>query len=313
MATYNAKIPERVSARTVFEAVNEEAVGGMEGIIVSAHGDHRTGEVFSVEHDVVFKACVRWEEIVERIGSGSLVGRLNIENEGVEIVLSRMARKVRENDATVPEFNSYEVMMTLRDYPAIKDEARILADYEGWKIAPLSGFAERAHTVIYGETKDVCFRYLLRVDAVADFLAVLREKLSGIPKRIYGEVQEREAFREFEVDLERHGFRGNYSVYPDWPVPTLSNYPRGDYVRFCDAIDARRKSVFVSVGRGYVAYRASDGRITRSLRGNHFEIYGTKTGRSLCIGFEQYDDGDIPVRQFSRGIRKRLKGLGVVI
>jgi hypothetical protein len=146
-------------------------------------------------------------------------------------------------------------------------------------------------------------------------LAFLRKLGLGENQNLaaYGEVQEKVEFKRFSVDLKRFGFRGFYSVYPQWPIHSSTNYHADAYGRFCAMVDLGSPGVSGSVGKRYCSFRCQDGRNTRTLALNLFDIYRTKTRRSLTVSFEQYADEDPPVRAFSGGVRKRLAALGMKI
>lgn len=120
-------------------------------------------------------------------------------------------------------------------------------------------------------------------------------------------------FANFTIDLARYGFRGLYSVYPEWPVHGVTNYPNEACSRFCSLVDSKDSRVLASIGRRHCAFRCQDGRITRTLEGNRFDVCRTKTRRSVTVSFDQYSDEEPPVRSFSGGVRARLAGLGVKI
>ena len=92
-------------------------------------------------------------------------------------------------------------------------------------------------TQSHGGTKDVLMGYRIHASRVPAFMRRL-----GLGKRngvgAYGEVQEREEITNFSVDLARYGFRGLYSVYPEWPIPGVTNYSSEASNRFCALIDA---------------------------------------------------------------------------
>lgn len=312
MAQYYSAIPNSVSAKQVFECINREVVGGMDGIIVEAHGDERMADYFSVEKDIVYKACTDPEEILEKVEAGSLVGRLVLQSKEWSVSLCRNLSKQAEDDLSIPEFTFYTVGVTLISYPYMKDDRKIMMEYQKW-LDPLEACEGNSTTGSYGKTIDVILNYRLPRDRILRFIKLLFLKTSGSFEAACGQIQERARMRNVQLDLARYGFRGLYSVFPDWPVASVSNFGLSKYEQFCAAIDSAPRGVFVSIGRCYLSYGAKDGRITRTLGGNRFQIYNTKTRRSVSVGFEQYSNEDVPVRLFSGKIRAKLKTLDISI
>lgn len=310
MATYHAKIPSGVSASQVFDAVSAEVVGAMDGISVSAHGDERIGEYFSVSDDEVFKACADTREVLQKLCDGSSVGYLCVSGDGWSVQLCRHYTKIVVDDCTVPSRDYYSVIVTLIGSPCFGDDAAVQQEYTRW-LAPLEE-ADTANRITrsYGVTKDVWMSYRIRSSQVPAFMRRLGVgDRSGV--EAYGEVQETGKITSFSLDLDRYGFRGLYSVYPEWPFPGVTNYSSEACGRFCALIDAHGSGVLASLGRRHCAFRCRDGRSTRTLEGNRFDVYRTKTRRSLTVSFDQYADEDPPVRTFSGGVRTRLAVLGV--
>ena len=312
MATYHATIPSEIPAKNVFDAVNAEVAAAMDGIAVCASGDERMSEFFSLADDEVFKACTDPRDILEKLTDGGSFGWICIDHGQWNVRLSRHFPKRVEDDRSVPVRDHYDACVTLKSYPHFNNEEQKLADHESWH-GPLEPpiWGNRV-SEFWGTTKDLLMSYRIRTANVVDFLAKL-----GIGKdgslETYGEVQEKVAFEPSQIDLKQFGFRGLYSVYPEWPTPSSTNYPSDAYERFCALVDSGGPGVLASVGKRYCSFRCQDGKHTRTLALNKFDVHRTKTKRSLSISFEQYADEDPPVRAFSGGVRKRLAALGMKI
>ncbi len=312
MATYYATIPSDVSAKQVFDAVSAEVTNAMDGLCVAAQGDERMGEYFSTTDDEVFKACTNSKEILDKISDGAAIGTLCVNSGGWTVRLCRQFPRLVVDDSKVPFRDHYSVTVTLIGPDCFWDTAAIQQEYTKW-LVPLEA-ADRANRVtrIHGATKDVSMAYRLHASQLPIFMRRL-----GLGERneveAYGEVQEKGQFTNFSVDLVRYGFRGLYSVYPEWPIHGITNYPNKACTRFCTLVDAHDSRVLASIGRRHCAFRCKDGRKTRTLEGNRFDVYRTRTRRSLTVSFDQYADEDPPVRAFSGGVRARLAELRVRI
>jgi len=311
MATYYAKIPSDVSAKQVFDAVSAEVVTAMDGIVVAAHGDERMGDFFSPAADEVFKACIDRREIFQKLADGSSLGMLCINRRDWSVHINRTFTKTVEDDRTVPNRDHYSVRVNLKSYPHIGNDARKMTDYATW-LDPLEPLTGNRVSESWGITKDLNMFFRVRP---SDLVPLLRKL--GLPDgrdvEAFGDVQERVKLTMFTVDFSRFGFRGLYSVYSEWPVNSSTNYPNDAYVRFCGIVDSKNSGVRASVGRRNCAFQCKDGRTTRTLDGNQFDVYRTKTRRTVTVSFEQYADNDPPVRMFSSGVRKRLAALGAAI
>ena len=312
MATYYARIPSDVSAKLVYDAVSAEVIKAMDGISVAAQGDERMGKYFSLADDEVFKACTDSEEILQKICDGASFGTLCVSGDGWNVRLCRRYPRLVVDDCTVPTREHYSVTVKLIAHPSFGDDAAIMREYARWLDPLETPDTANQITQSHGETKDVLMGYRIRASHVP---ALMRRLGLGRGNGVgaYGEVQETEKIRNFSVDLARYGFRGLYSVYPEWPVPGVTNYSSEASNRFCALIDANDNGVLASVGRRHCAFRCKDGRSTRTLEGNRFDVYLTKTRRSLTVSFDQYADEDPPVRAFSGGVRARLAGIGLKI
>jgi hypothetical protein len=312
MASYRATIPAEIPAKQVFDAVNGEVAAAMNGIVVTAAGDERMADFFSIAQDEVFKACTDPREILDKLSDGASLGRLCVDHRQWNVRLSRHFPKQVEDDCSIPLRDHYSVTVTLKSYPHIINEARKLADHASW-LAPLEPpmWGNRV-CENWGSTTDLLMLYRI---PIPDVLAFLRKLGLGENQNLeaYGEVQEKVEFKRFSVDLKRFGFRGCYSVYPEWPIHSSTNYRADAYGRFCTLVDSGSPGVLGSVGKRYCSFRCQDGRNTRTLALNQFDIYRTKTRRSLTVSFEQYADEDPPVGAFSGGVRKRLAALGMKI
>ena len=154
--------------------------------------------------------------------------------------------------------------------------------------------------------------YRIRASRVPEFLRYL-----GLnePNRVqaHGEVRELGNITPYPLELSSYGFRSLYSVYPEWPIAGVTNYQGPACARFCELVDVPDSGVLVSVGRRHCAFRCKAGGCTRTLAGNQFDVYCTKTRRSLRVSFDRYADEDPPVREFSGGVRSRLAQLGMKI
>lgn len=310
MATYHSIIPSGVLAKQVFDAVGEEVICAMDGICAVAWGDERMGEYFSITEDEVFKACTDSKEILQKICDGASVGTLIVGGDGWSIRLCRRYPRIVPDDSTIPCWEHYSVTVALIGHPSFGDDAAIKEEYARWLDLLEEPDSTNRITQSYGATKDVLMGYRIRASQLPAFMRRL-----GLGERngdvAYGEVQEMERFTSFSVDLARYGFQGLYSVYPEWPIHGVTNYPSEACTRFCALIDAHDSGVLASVGRRHCAFRCKDGRSTRTLEGNRFDVYRTKTRRCLTVSFDQYADDDPPVRAFSGGVRNRLAALGV--
>jgi len=312
MATYYATIPSDVSAKLVFDAVSAEVISAMDGVCVAVQGDERMGEYFSTTDDEVFKACTNPKEILQKICDGGSIGTLCVSGGGWSVRISKQFPRLVVDDSKVPCRDHYSVTVTLIAPDCFRDDAAIQQEYTRW-LVPLET-PDRANRVsrIHGVTKDVAMGYRIRASLLPAFMSRL-----GLGERneveAYGEVQEKGQLTNFSVDLARYGFRGLYSVYPEWPIHGITNYPNEACTRFCSLVDSHDSRVLASIGRRHCAFRCKDGRSTRTLEGNRFDVYRTKTRRSVTVSFDQYADEDPPVRAFSGGVRARLAGLRVKI
>jgi hypothetical protein len=315
MAEYFAVIPKTVSTQSVFDAINREVVGGMDGIIVVAHGNEKMGNYFSMDKDLVYKACIEQREILDKINSNRKIGWLSVLFPNFQIYVSRGFNKIIEDDISNPDVDYYNVSITLLNYPSKNDKNQINADYQSW-LGPLELIPGNRSVGLLGAScdisKNMAFMYKVKCIDFPDWMTALIAK-SARDVQMHGEVQETKGFCKFEIDLKRYCFRGSYSVYPEWINPSVSNYPLTFVNRFSSAVDSAGSDCRISVGRKYVSYNSADGRKTRTLGGNHFNIYNTKTRRSVWVGFEQYSDDDIPVRLFSSAVRIKLKELDIKI
>jgi hypothetical protein len=312
MAKYYANIPEGVLTKEIFEAVSAEVVTSMDGIVVDAHGDERMGDFFCPKTEEIFKACISPREIYEKLSDGAALGRLCLSRGSLEVLVSRSFSKLVEDDCAVPVRDHYSVGVKLRSYPYMGNDERKKADYESWLSRfPLQSVDGDKVCESWGVTKHLCMNYQVSVPELLTFVGKLGLPESG-ELQAYGDIQERGKLTPFSVDLARYGFRGLYSVYSEWPVRWSTNFPDDSYVRFCGVLDSS-SGVFLSVGRRYCAFRCTDGRSTRTLAMNQFDIYPTKTRKRITVGFDQYADEDPPVGAFSGGVRKRLANFGVKI
>lgn len=288
----------------------------MDGIAVAVHGDERMGEFFSLSEDEVFRACIDPRDIVARICDGASVGFLSIRSGDRSVRVSRTFPSLEVADGSRPRCESYSVMVTLVGYQDFADDERIHSEYENWLDLFDHGIGRNRFCRSYGESKDIMLEYQLRPENVEPLLRRLRVGLDASVE-VHGDIQELQEFKPAGFDLAgcslRFGFRGLYSVYSDSQGVGVTNYPFEAYDRFCKLVDCDLPGILASVGRRRCSFRCKDGSITRTLGGNRFDVYRTKTRRTVSIGFEQYADEDPPVRLFSGGVRKQLAGIGIKV
>jgi hypothetical protein len=312
MANYFASIPIAVRTEVVFEAINSHVVGGMDGLVVAAFGDHTLASCFDPATDEVLKFCVSSGEILEKVSTGSIVDDFDIRIPGESVRITRDFIKRTEDDASVLKHDRYNLIISLIDAPEFGSEAAINKAYEQRLNLPVQPPFGNRFCKVYGATKDVQLFYSLGRHDLLPFLEAYAKQSAG-RLEMFGAVQERGDITENVVDAALHPFRSPYAVYASYLAKYVSNYPMQSRERFCKLIDNCPENLKLEVGRSYLSFAATDGRNTRSLGGNQFSIYGSKGKRRLSVGFEQYADEDIPVRAFSGGVRQSLKGLGIKI
>lgn len=311
MASCTAVIPPSISALDVFDTVSREIVASMEGISVAAYGDERIGNFFSVTEDRIFKTCTDAREIYQKVCDGSAIGTLSLRGDGWSASLDCPWHTVVD-DCTIPKQEHYAVSIALINHPGFGSEDVVANEYaKRLGLLEEPGDYVRKTSESWGDTRDVCLNYRIRFSRVPEFLRHL-----GLPDddriQTNGEIQELEKIAPFFVDFVRYGFRGLYAVYSE-PVRRVTNYPLEARARFCALVDAPDSGVLASVGRRHCAFRCKDGRVTRTLAGNRFDIHQSKTKRSLTIDFERYEDTDPPVKMFSGAVREHLAALGMKI
>lgn len=314
MAVYYATIPQQVSTEEVFVSANSEVLSGMDGIVVAAHGDERMGDFFTLSKDQVFRACIEPRDILARVCDGAALGFLTIRLEDRSVHISRTFPTREVDDCSIPQFDHYPVMIALVAHQGFSDDKSIHAEYERCLdlLEPIAG--GNRFTLSYEEIKKVLMHFQLAPKNLPKLLRKLGVGEDGVVKA-HGEIQELHQFGPADFDLAgvalRFGFRGLYSVYPEHATYSVTNYPLVDYSRFCDLVDMGFPNILASIGRRYCSFHCKDGRITRTLEGNRFDIYRTKTKRTVTVSFDQHADEDPPVRLFSGGVRSKLASIGI--
>ncbi|MCD6052549.1 MAG: hypothetical protein K0Q55_3967 [Verrucomicrobia bacterium] len=309
MANYWSAIPAEVPSQAVFEAINSRTVDGMDGIAVSAFGDHGMAEYFNPASDEIFKFCQSQREICEKVAAGSTIGNLYIQSATEQIAIFKPYKPtIPEDDTSIPTTNTYDVRITLINADEFGMEEAILKSYEDRLgiLAPVSG---NRFTMSYGETKDVALFYQIRCVNLCKFLEIYEVENS---REWLGDIQEKSQIKENPVDSSHHPSCHPYSVYSN-SLKNVCNYPISTKERFCSMLDGCPLNLRLSVGRRFLSFKTDDGRQTRTLYGNQFDIHHFKGKRKLSISFEQFSDEDIPVRKFSGEVRKSLKQLGIKI
>ncbi len=309
MANYWSPIPAEVPSQAVFEAINSHTVGGMDGIAVSAFGDHGMAEYFDPSSDEVFKFCQSRIEICGKVAAGSALGNIEIRNATEHTTISKPPKpSIPEDDCSIPTTDIYDVRINLINPAEFGKAEALLGLYEQRLgiLAPVSG---NRFTQSWGETKDVWLFYKIKCRDLHRFLEAYDIENS---REWFGDIQEKSQIKENPIDSSRYPFSHPYSVYSNsWK--NVCNYPISAKERFCSLLEGCPINLRLSVGRRFLSFKTDDGRQTRTLYGNQFDIHQHKGKRKLSISFEQYSDEDIPVRKFSGEVRKSLKQLGIKI
>lgn len=309
MANYWSPIPAEVPSLAVFEAINSHTAGGMDGIAVSAFGDHSMAEHFDPAADEVFKFCQSENEICEKVATGSTAGNIEIQNTTEHATISKPPKPtIPEDDCSIPRTDTYDVRIALINPAEFGKEEAILKSYEG-RLGILAPVPGNRFTMSYGGTKDVWLFYKIKCQDLHRLLETYEVEKSG---EWFGDIQQKTQIKENPIDSTRYPFSHPYSIYSN-SLKNVCNYPISAKERFCSLLDSCPINLSLSVGRRFLSLKTDDGRQTRTLYGNQFDIHHHKGKRKLSISFEQYSDEDIPVRKFSGEVRRSLKQLGIKI